>query len=60
MPWTDKEGVIKGYFNSHIKRRPFKTKWPIYYKQLMELLTGKMARGNYAGTIKEALNKDSV
>jgi len=56
--WTDKKGVIKGYFNSHVKRRPFKIKWPIYYKQLTELLTSKMARGDHAGTIREALNKD--
>ena len=56
----NKEGVIKGYFNSYIKRRPFKTKQPIYYEQLTELFTSKMARGNHAGIIKEALNKDSV
>ena len=60
MLWTDKEGVIKGYFNSYIKRRPFKIKWPIYYKPLTELLAGKMACGDYAGTIKEALDKDLV
>ena len=57
---TNKEGVMKGYFNSHIKRRPFKIKWPIYYKQLMELLTGKMAYSNHAGIIKKALNEDLV
>jgi len=51
---------MKGYFNSYIKRRPFKTKWPIYYEQLTELLTGKMARGDYASIIKEALNEDLV
>ena len=60
LPWTDKEGVMKGYFNSHIKRRPFKIKWPIYYEQLTELLAGKIARGDHASTIKKALNKDSV
>lgn len=60
LPWTDKEGVMKGYFNSHVKRRPFKTKWPIHYEQLTELLAGKMARGDHAGTIEEALNEDSA
>ena len=60
MLWTNKKSIIKGYFNSHIKRRPFKTKWPIYYKQLTKLFADKMACGNYTNIIKKAFNKNSV
>jgi len=60
LPYTNKPGVIDGYFNQHIKRRPFRKKHPPYFKQLKELLKGKMASGKHAASINNALNKSSA
>jgi len=48
---------MDGYFNQYIKRRPFRKKYLPYFKQLKELLKGKMASGEHAASINNALNE---
>jgi len=60
LPYTNKPGVMDGYFNQHIKRRPFRKKHLPYFKQLKELLKGKIASGKHAALINNALNKSSA
>jgi len=51
---------MDNYFYQHVRRKPFKNNWPAYYKQLTYLLAGKMAEGNYAALINNALNENSL
>jgi hypothetical protein len=60
LPYTDKPGVMDGYFGQHIKRRPFRKKHPPHFEQLKELLEGKMASGEYAASIDDALDENSA
>lgn len=60
LPWTDEPGVMDNYFNKHVKRRPFRKKWPPHYEQLRDLLEGKMACGDHAASIDDALDENSA
>ena len=52
--------VINGYFNQYIKRRAFKKKYLPHFKQLKELLKGKIASGEHAALINNALDENSA
>ena len=55
--YTNKPGVIDSYFYQYIKRRLFRKKYLPYFKQLKELLKGKMANSKYTVLINNTLNK---